>query len=86
MNVTQETHTQKVGSKDSHSEELCFEVELSDEQLDMTAAVSDILDLLEFLVEHEESPVSTPKHVEKIDSFCDGLPAEDFPSSDTALE
>ena len=60
-------------------------IEQSQEFLDVEAAVSDIVDLLEFLIEHEESTVSTPEHVEKIDSFCDGLPAKDFPSSDTAL-
>ena len=56
-------------------------IEQSQESLDVEAAVSDIVDLLEFLIEHEESTVSTPEHVEKIDSFSDGLPAEDFTSS-----
>lgn len=81
MNITQETHTQKAGSKDLHNEELCYEVELSDEQLDLAAAVSDIVDLLEFLIEHEEATVSTLEHVENRRSFHDGLPAEVFPSS-----
>ena len=59
-------------------------IEQSPEFLAVEAAARDIVDLLEYLTEHEESQVSTPKHVEKIDSFCDGHPAEDFPSLDAA--
>ena len=58
-----------------------YGVELSDECLNVDAAVREIVDLLEFLMEHEESPKSTPEHIEKIDSFCDGHPAKVFPSS-----